>query len=46
MISLDVLVFLGPVLAVTVVLLTALVEIRLTDRAERRKASRSAPTRS
>jgi hypothetical protein len=39
MISLEVLAFLGPVLATPVVLLTALLEVRLDDRAERRRAS-------
>jgi hypothetical protein len=38
MISLEVLAFLGPVLATAVVLLTALLEVRLDDRAERRRA--------
>jgi hypothetical protein len=37
MISLEVLVFLGPVLAAAVAILTALIEIWLDDRAERRR---------
>jgi hypothetical protein len=46
MITLETLVWVAPLLAVAVVVLTGLVEIWLSDRAERRKARQSAPTQS